>query len=347
MKFLNSLFNSKRLLATFFSCLLLSSATANAFTVGIAFPTQNEAHWYAEGFMLNNKLKAAGFDTELFFAGDLDNDLQLKQITRMINRNVDVLVIASIDGTSLVDTLKPAQEKKIPIISYDRLIMNTDAPTYYASVDSLKIGEMQGKFIIDQIQPGAGNVKQIEIFTGSPDDNNAKVFYEGAMKNLGGFIDLGYITVKSGQVKQEDTGIQNWSSDLANKRMNELLDKVGYGPNGEKLDAILCPNDSIADGIIFALKKRGYTAENMPKITGCDSTPIALEHIKKGEQAMTIYKSNELCDTVVKMVKDISQGKPVDVNDNYTYDNGYKIMDSVLCKPELVDSSNMDIVKNN
>ena len=347
MKILNSLLKPKVLLTAVISGLLLSSTAANAFTVGVAFPTQNDSRWYTEGFMLNNKLKAAGFDTELFFAGDLDNGLQLKQISRMINSNVDVLVIASIDGGSLVDTLKPAQDKKIPIISYDRLIMNTDAPTYYASVDSEMIGEMQGKYIVDQLHPGAGSIKNIEIFTGSPDDNNAKIFYEGAMRKLGCFIDLGYLTVKSGQVKQADTSTQNWSPDLANKRMNELLDKVGYGPNGERLDAVLCPNDGIADGVIFALKKRGYTAENMPKITGCDSTPIGLEHIKKGEQGMTIYKSNELCDTVVQMVTDISQGKPVDVNDDFSYDNGVKIMDSVLCDPELIDYSNIDSVKTN
>ena len=224
--------------------------------------------------------------------------------------------------------------------------MNTDAPTYYASVDSEMVGEMQGKYIVDQLHPGAGAVKQIEIFTGSPDDNNAKIFFEGAMRKLGGFIDLGYITIKSGQVTQQDTSIQNWDSDLANKRMNDLIDKVGYGPNGERLDAILCPSDGIAEGLIFALKKRGYTADNMPKITGCDSTPSALDHIQKGEMGMTIYKSNELCDTVVQMVRDISQGKPVDVNDNFTYDNGVKIMDSVLCDPELIDYSNINIVKN-
>ena len=256
MKILNSFLKTLGLLTAVISGLLFSSTEANAFTVGVAFPTQNDTRWYTEGFMLNNKLKAAGFNTELFFAGDLDNGLQLKQLTRMLNSNVDILVIASIDGFSLVDTLKPAQDKKIPIISYDRLIMNTDAPTYYASVDSEMIGELQGQYIIDQLQPGSGSVKQIEIFTGSPDDNNARIFYEGAMKKLGGFIDLGYITVKSGEVKQEDTAIQNWSPDLANKRMNDLLDKVGYGPNGERLDAILAPSDAIADGIVFALKKK-------------------------------------------------------------------------------------------
>lgn len=163
MKILNSFLKTLGLLTAVISGLLFSSTVANAFTVGVAFPTQNATRWYTEGFMLNNKLKAAGFNTELFFAGDLDNGLQLKQLTRMINSNVDILVIASIDGFSLVDTLKPAQDKKIPIISYDRLIMNTDAPTYYASVDSEMIGELQGQYIIDQLQPGSGSVKQIEI----------------------------------------------------------------------------------------------------------------------------------------------------------------------------------------
>lgn len=96
MKILNSFAKTLGLLTAVISGLLFSSTVANAFTVGVAFPTQNDTRWYTEGFMLNNKLKAAGFNTELFFAGDLDNGLQLKQLTRMINSNFDVLVIASI-----------------------------------------------------------------------------------------------------------------------------------------------------------------------------------------------------------------------------------------------------------
>ncbi|MGN0893702.1 MAG: substrate-binding domain-containing protein, partial [Succinivibrio sp.] len=167
------------------------------------------------------------------------------------------------------------------------------------------------------------------------------------MKALSGFLVLDFVKIKSEQTTLEDTGIDSWSGELANKRMNDLIDKVGYGPDGEKLDAVLTANDSIADGVIFALKRRGYTSDNMPVITGCDSTPNALDHIKNGEQGMTIYKSKELCDTVVQMVKDISQGRKVAVNDNYTYDNGFKIMDSVLCKPELIDISNYQKIKTN
>ncbi|MGN1281340.1 MAG: sugar-binding protein [Succinivibrio sp.] len=333
-----------KLLKTAIASSVLCAAAANAYTVGLAFPTQDDQRWYSEGKMLNDKLISAGFNTEVFYGGDLDVELQKKQITRLINSGVNLLIIAAIDDTSLVDVLQPAIDNKIPVISYDRLIKNTDAPTYYASVDNEMIGEMQGKYIVDQLRPGNGNVKTIEIFAGSMDDNNAKVFYQGAMRKLGGFIDLGYIVVKSGQQSFEQTSTEGWSGELANKRMNDLIEKVGYSPNGEKLDAILSPNDGIADGIIFCLKKNGYTAENMPKITGCDSTPTAITHINNGEQGMTIYKSTELCNTVVDMVTDISKGNPVDVNDDFSYDNGFKIMDSVLCDPELIDYSNTHTV---
>lgn len=325
----------------------LFSVSANAYTVGIALPTQTEERWYTEGKLLNTKLQQAGFSTELYFAGELSADLQKKQITRLINQNVDLLIITPVEDDSLVEVLAPALEKHIPVISYDRLIKNTDAVTYYASVDNDKVGQMQGRFIIDKIKPDSGDIKNIEIFSGSPNDNNARLFFEGAMKALSGFLVLDFVKIKSEQTTLEDTGIDSWSGELANKRMNDLIDKVGYGPDGEKLDAVLTANDSIADGVIFALKRRGYTSNNMPVITGCDSTPNALDHIRNGEQGMTIYKSKELCDTVVQMVKDISQGRKVAVNDNYTYDNGFKIMDSVLCKPELIDISNYQKIKTN
>ncbi|MGN1281342.1 MAG: sugar-binding protein [Succinivibrio sp.] len=323
---------------------MLCFGYANAYTVGIALPTQTEERWYTEGKLLDTQLQQAGFKTELFYAGELSPELQKRQLSRLINQKVDLMIVTPVDDDSLVDVLSPALEKNIPVISYDRLIKNTDAVTYYASVDNDKVGQMQGRFIIDKIKPDSGDVKNIEIFSGSEDDSNAQLFYQGAMKALSGFIVLGYINIKSEQSTFEDTSIDSWSGELANKRMNELIDKIGYGPDGVKLDAVLTPNDTIADGVLFALKRRGYTAENMPVITGCDSTPMALNHIKKGEQGMTIYKSKELCNTVVQMVKDISQGRQVAVTDNYTYDNGYKIMDSVLCKPEMIDITNQNFL---
>lgn len=207
------------------------------------------------------------------------------------------------------------------------------------------VGKIQGQYLIDKLQPTVEDPKYIEIFYGSLDDNNAKFFYRESMKILKPYIDDGSLIIKSGEIKPEDTNIPSWRTDLASKRMDALLEKLGYAPNdpSHKLDGILSPADCISSGIIFTLKKRGYTPDNIPVITGQDSTPDALKNIQEGYQAMTIFKdSNQLQDAVIDMVKAISQGKEATINDTSTYNNGVIDMKSFLCTPELIDKSNVN-----
>ena len=324
---------------------VLFTSQANAFTVGVLMPTQDEARWYRECFGIENELKNSGFNVELFFGGDIDVSLQQRQIKRLSNdSNIDALVIGSIDGNALADALTIAKSKKLPVISYDRLITGTDAVTYYATFDNGKVGEIQGKFLIDKLHPTVDDPKNIEIFYGSLDDNNAKFFYGEAMKILQPYIDSGALVIKSGEIKPEETNIPSWRTDLSSKRMDAIMDKVGYGPeSGERLDGILSPADCISSGIIFTLKKRGYTVENIPVITGQDSTPDALKNIQEGYQAMTIFKDGkQLQDTVLDMVKAISKGQEANINDTTTYNNGVMDMKSFLCTPELIDRSNIN-----
>lgn len=324
---------------------VLFTSQADAFTVGVLMPTQDEARWYSEGFGVEKELKTAGFNVELFFGGDIDVSSQQRQIKRLSNdSNIDALVIGSIDGNALADALTIAKSKKLPVISYDRLITGTDAVTYYATFDNGKVGEIQGKFLIDKLHPTVDDPKNIEIFYGSLDDNNAKFFYGEAMKILQPYIDSGALVIKSGEIKPEETNIPSWRTDLSSKRMDAIMDKVGYGPDsGERLDGILSPADCISSGIIFTLKKRGYTVENIPVITGQDSTPDALKNIQEGYQAMTIFKDGkQLQDTVLDMVKAISQGQEANINDTSTYNNGVMDMKSFLCTPELIDRSNIN-----
>ena len=153
----------------------------------------------------------------------------------------------------------------------------------------------------------------------------------------------GALVVKSGKISPDETNVPGWRTDLASKRMDEILDTVGYTANGGvKLDGILSPADCLSEGIIFTLKKRGYTPSNIPVITGQDATAEALKNVKEGYQAMTIYKSSEdLHEAVIDMVKSISSGQKAKVNDTTTYNNGVKDMDSFLCTPELIDNSNI------
>ena len=323
-------------------CLGSLTLSAQAYTVGLAMPTQLENRWYQEGFELEKKLVDQGFKVELFFGGDNDPNLQNRQIRRMTDAKVDLMVVGAIDCTVLVDSLAKTQQAKIPVISYDRLILNTDAISYYATFDNFEVGVIQGQYIKKKLNLDSGNHKNIEIFYGSLDDNNAKFFYEGAMSILYPYIKMGILTVPSGQIKPEETDTEGWSTDVALKRMEDLVESQGYGTNGKKLDAILCPSDVVSSGVIFTLKRHGYTPSNIPVITGQDATADAIANVKSGYQAMTIYKSPEaLSDVVVDMIKSISQGKEVKVNDTFTYNNGAADMQSYLLEPKLVDKTNV------
>lgn len=325
---------------------VLYTSQAEAFNVGVIMPTQIEARWYREGFGLEKALERNGFNVDLFFSGDIDVSLQQRQVKRLSDdSNIDVLVIGSVDGNALKDALSIAKRKNKPVISYDRLITGTDAVTYYATFDNGMVGKIQGQYLIDKLQPTVEDPKYIEIFYGSLDDNNAKFFYRESMEILKPYIDDGSLIIKSGEIKPEDTNIPSWRTDLASKRMDALLEKLGYAPDdpSHKLDGILSPADCISSGIIFTLKKRGYTPDNIPVITGQDSTPDALKNIQEGYQAMTIFKDgNQLQITVIDMVKALSQGKEATINDTSTYNNGVIDMKSFLCTPELIDKSNVN-----
>lgn len=336
----------RKIAATAVALLCLSPLVSHAFTVGLAFPTQEDPRWYKEGFMVDKGLKDAGFKTDLYFAGETDPVLQQRQVKRLLDDNVDLLVVAAVDGSALTDALKPAIEKKIPVIAYDRLITGTEAPSYYISVDNEMIGELQGEYLAKALALGSsGQNKTIELFQGSLDDNNAKIFFKGAMKKLRLYIDRGDLVIKSGEQKADEISIPGWDNETALKRIDSLIAKQGYNPSTQKLDAVLSPNDGIAGSIIYALEKVGFTKGNMPVITGCDATQTGIENIKKGLQGMSIYKSGELVKGVVEMAQAISKGEEPDYNDDFSYDNGVKVMKSLLCDPEVIDSTNYQIAQ--
>ncbi len=341
---INKIFTS---CAVFAACSF--SFVSNAFTVGLAMPTQEEPKWYKEGFLLQDKLQDKGFTVDLFYAGDYDVELQKRQITRLTDAPVDVLVVGALDGGALTEVLKTAKSKNIPVISYDRLLTGTDAVSYYATFDNEAVGKMQGQYIIDKLNlDSTYETKNIEIFAGSLDDNNAKLFYKGAYETLKPYIDVGQLVVKSGETSIEKTTIKAWITDSANKRMGDLISKVGYAPNGGvKLDAILSPADCLSEGTAFALNKAGYTKSTMPIITGQDAVPAAIERIREGEQSMSVYKdSRVLCDTVVKMIQSIQNRQEVEVNDTSSYNNGAMNVPSFLCEPMLIDVNNLNSLPN-
>ncbi len=310
--------------------------------IGVSMPTQSLQRWNQDGSNMKAQLEAAGYAVDLQYAGDNDIPTQVNQVENMISNGCKVLVIAAIDGSSLTRALEGAKAAGIKVVSYDRLIMNSDSISYYATFDNFKVGTTQGNFIKDQLKlDTAAGPFHMELFTGDPGDNNVNFFFGGAMSILKPFIDSGKIVIPSGQVSQNQVATVNWSTEESQKRMENLVSAIGYGPNDTRLDAVLSSNDSVANGITNALIAAGYNASNFPILTGQDCDRPSVKNILAGTQTMSIFKDTRtLANQVVKMVDAIMKGTQVEVNDTKTYNNGTGIIPSYLCDPVICTKDN-------
>lgn len=311
--------------------------TAGGGKIGVAMPTKDLQRWNQDGTNMEAELLAAGYEVDLQYASN-EIATQVSQIENMINSDCELLVIASIDGDSLGTVLELAKEKSIPVIAYDRLIMNSDAVSYYATFDNYMVGTKQGEYLRDQLDlDNADGPFNIELVTGDPGDNNARYFFGGAMDVLQPYIDAGKLVVKSGQTGFETVATANWASEASQARMDAIISS-NYA-DGTRLDAVLCSNDSTALGVINSLEAN-YTGE-WPVITGQDCDVANVKNMIDGKQAMSIFKDTRtLATKVVEMVDAIMQGGEAPVNDTITYNNGTGVIPSYLCEPVFADKDN-------
>ncbi|MDR0786029.1 MAG: sugar-binding protein [Treponema sp.] len=309
------------------------------YKIGVSMPTQSLQRWNQDGANMKTQLEAAGYAVDLQYAGDNDIPTQVNQIENMITGGCSALVIAAIDGSSLTEVLKSAKEKNIPVIAYDRLIMNSDAVKFYATFDNTKVGTMQGQYIADKLNlRNAEGPFNIELVTGDPGDNNVNFFFGGAMSVLKPYIDSGKLVVKSGQTAQAQAATPNWSTEESQRRFENIITSVGYGPDGEKLDAVLCSNDSTANGVTNALVNAGYTKDNFPILTGQDCDKPSVKNMNAGIQAMSVFKDTRtLASRVVSMINSLAKNTSPEVNDTKTYNNGIGVVPSYLCEPIVVE----------
>jgi putative multiple sugar transport system substrate-binding protein len=308
--------------------------------VGVAMPTKSSARWIADGDNMVKVLKERGYKTDLQYAED-DIPNQLAQIENMITKGAKVLVIASIDGTTLSDVLQQAADQKIKVIAYDRLIRDTPNVSYYATFDNFQVGVQQATSLVKGLKADTEKGPfNIELFGGSPDDNNAFFFYNGAMSVLQPLIDKGVLKVGSGQIGMDKVATLRWDPATAQSRMDAILSST-Y--SGKKLDGVLSPYDGISIGILSSLKGVGYGSggQAMPIVTGQDAEVPSVKSIIAGEQYSTIFKdTRDLAKVTVDMVDAAMSGKEPTVNDTKTYDNGKKVVPSYLLKPVVVDKTN-------
>jgi len=308
--------------------------------VAVSMPTKSSARWIADGDNMVKYLKEKGYATDLQYAED-DIPNQLAQIENMVTKKPKVLVIAAIDGTTLTDVLKKAHDAGVKVIAYDRLIKNSPNVDYYATFDNFQVGVLQAQSIVDKLGLKAGKGPfNIELFGGSPDDNNAFFFYNGAMSVLDPYIKSGKLVVRSKQMGMDKVGTLRWDGAVAQARMDNLLSAF-YGK--DKVHAVLSPYDGLSIGILSSLKGVGYcTAQQpCPIVSGQDAEIPSVKSILRNEQYSTIFKdTRELAKVTVSMIDAMMGGKAPEINDTKTYNNGVKVVPSYLLKPVPVDASN-------
>jgi len=310
--------------------------------IGISMPTKSSARWIADGDNMVKVFTEKGYTTDLQYAED-DIPNQLAQIENMIAKGVKVLVIAAIDGTTLSQALQQAADSGIKVIAYDRLIRDSGNVDYYATFDNFQVGVLQATTLTDAlgVKDGKGPFN-IELFGGSPDDNNAFFFYDGAMSVLQPYIDSGKLVVQSGQTGMDKVGTLRWDGAVAQARMDNLLSAY-YAD--KRVDAVLSPYDGLSIGILSSLKGVGYGTADMPLpyVSGQDAEVQSIKSMLAGEQYSTIFKdTRELAKVTAEMVDALLAGKEVPVNDTKTYNNGVKVVPSYLLKPVAVDKTNWE-----
>ena len=314
-----------------------TAAASNGTRVGVSMPTKDLQRWNQDGANMQSELEAAGYEVDLQYASN-DVQTQVSQIENMISSGANVLVIAAIEGSSLGEALDMAKSANIPVIAYDRLLMNSDAVSYYATFDNYMVGTKQGEYIVDALDlDNADGPFNLEITAGDPGDNNAGYFYNGAMDVLNPYIDAGKLVVVSGQKSFDECATPTWATETAQSRAENILSS-NYA-DGTQIDVWLCSNDSTALGVENALAAN-YNGE-YPIVTGQDCDKENVKNMIAGKQSMSIFKDTRtLATQVVKMVGQILSGETVDVNDTETYDNGTGVIPSFLCEPVFADINN-------
>jgi len=313
------------------------AAAAAGTKVGVSMPTKDLQRWNQDGANMEAELTAAGYEVDLQYASN-DVQTQVSQVENMIASGANVLVIAAIEGSSLGEALDMAKEAGIPVIAYDRLIMNSDAVSYYATFDNYMVGTKQGEFVRDTLDlDNADGPFNIEFTAGDPGDNNAGYFFNGAYDVLAPYIEAGKLNVVSGQKTFDEVATPTWATDVAQSRAENII--ASNYADGTEIDVWLCSNDSTAMGVENALAAN-YTG-SYPIITGQDCDIENVKNMIAGKQAMSIFKDTRtLASQVVKMVGQILTGTTVDVNDTETYDNGAYVVPSFLCEPVFADINN-------
>lgn len=307
-------------------------------TVGICLPAR-DGRWEREGQALAEALDVGNYAVELLYA---DNDplLQADQMEKLIAADVECLVVVAVDSLTLTDALIRAKSEGIPVIAYDRLLMQTDGATCHIAFDMLGAGKSIGEYIVQEKQLASAKEESrsytIEFFMGTPEDNNALLLHRGIREVLQPYLDSGVLTCTSGRVRFEDCCIQDWSAAGAEEACDRLLREY----YAETQPDILCAaSDSLADGVFEALQTAGYTEGFL--LTGQGAEATAVERLQLGAQGLTLYPDTQaLVRQCAQAVDALLRGKQPEYNDTDTCFNGNVTVPAYLLSMQVVTTEN-------
>src|SRR5450759_3398770 len=268
------------------------------------------------------KVKALDPNVEILYSNaNQDAAQQQSQADAALTNGANVLVLDPVDSASAASIVAKAAAKKVPVISYDRLILKANVD-YYVSFDNEQVGKLQGQALLDKLTADGKAGKTIVMINGSPTDNNATLFKKGAHSILDGKVTIG---------AEYDT--PDWSPDQAQTEMDQAITKLGK----TGFVAVYCANDGTCGGAIAAMKGAGIDPKTIPT-TGQDAELAGIQRILLGDQYMTVYKAIKLeAEATAELAVALAQGKPVPSSMTVSnVNNGTKDVPSVLLKPVAV-----------
>ncbi len=330
---------------------LFAQGQTDQLDIGLAMPETHVERWQRDGAELLESATALGYKAEVAY-GDADQSVQNKQIEDFITKGADLIIIGSVNE-GVVSVVSDAADDDVIVIAYDRLITGSDDYDYYITFDNFQVGKFQGMAIEEALSlksATSADPKYITLFAGSPTDNNANVFFDGAMSILRPYVEKGVVKLvgpaplESSSPDFTRIATENWRADVAKARMENLL---GNDAKNVTLDAILAPNDTLARAIIEACMTdaKYNTVATLPVVTGQDGEVASIQYIRDGKQYMTVFKdTRSLSQAAVKLADALLKGETPKIDgarlDTSSYDTGKKVVKSYLLEPVNVTKDN-------
>jgi D-xylose transport system substrate-binding protein len=287
--------------------------------IGFSMDTLKEERWQRDKALVEQRCKEVGAQCEIQVANG-DDSVQTKQCDNFLTKGVDALIVAPHNGQIAASIVEAAHKQGVPVISYDRLIRNSDVDLY-VSHQVVKIGQMQAQYALDHAPKG-----NYVLIGGSQTDNNAILLVEGQMSVLQPAVDRGDIKIVAKQYARE------WLASEALRITEDALTK-----NNNDIQAIVASNDGTAGGAISALPPQ---LVGKVLVTGQDAALDAVQRIVEGKQTMTIYKPiNPLAFSAVDSAMKLARGEKIEAKDKVN--NGKIDVPSILQEPMVLDKNNV------